>query len=51
MKGPVMKEYKYDPTDSGKQALSFGLACSVSLFFAKDMYWFALHCTVELNFL
>jgi hypothetical protein len=31
-----MKEYNYDPTDSGRQALSFGLFCSTSLFFDKD---------------
>ena len=27
-----MKEYKYDPTDSGRWALSFDLVCSVLLF-------------------
>jgi hypothetical protein len=45
----LMKEYKYDPTDSGK-ALSLGLVCSALLLFAKDrIYWFALHRIVELN--
>lgn len=29
-------EYNYDPAYSGRQALSFGLVCSVSLFFARD---------------
>ena len=36
MKGPRMNKYKYDLTDNG--ALSFGLICSTSLFFAKDMH-------------
>lgn len=35
-KGLLMKEYKYDSTDSGRGALSLGLVCSASLFFAKD---------------
>jgi hypothetical protein len=44
VKGGLMKEYKYDPTDSGRQALSFGLVCSASIFFTKDMHhWFTLH--------
>ena len=33
VKGHLMKEYKYDPTDSGRQALSIGLVCSTLLFF------------------
>ena len=37
-KRPVIKHYKYDPTDSGRWALSIGLVCSVSLFFAKDSH-------------
>jgi hypothetical protein len=32
-----MKEYKYDSTDSGIWALSFGLVCSISLLLMKDM--------------
>jgi hypothetical protein len=36
MKGHVMKEYKYDPTDSG--SLSIGLVCFASLFFTKDTH-------------
>jgi hypothetical protein len=46
----LMKEYKCDLTNSGRQALSIGLVCSASVFFAKDThthththtYWFAL---------
>ena len=38
VKGPMMKEYIYDPTGSGQQALSFGLVCSTSLFFNKDTH-------------
>lgn len=34
VKGRVMKEYKYDPTDSGSS--SIGLLCTILLFFAKD---------------
>ena len=50
VKGHLMKEYKYDPTDSGKQALSIGLVCSALLFLAKThMHWFTLHSIVELN--
>ena len=37
VKGHLMKEYKYDPIDSGGQALSFGLVCS------------ALHALVSLT--
>ena len=36
MKEHFMKEYKFDPTDSARCALSFVLVCSASLFFAKD---------------
>ena len=36
VKGHLVGEYKYDPTDSGRGALSLGLVCSASLFFAKD---------------
>ena len=53
VKGLVMKEFKYDPTDTGRQALSTGLVCSASLFFDNNtqthMYWFALHSVAELN--
>jgi hypothetical protein len=38
MKEPIIKEYKYDPTDSGKGALSIDLVCSTSLFFANNTY-------------
>jgi hypothetical protein len=38
VKGLLMKEYKYYPTESGRWALSFGLVCSASLSFAKAMY-------------
>jgi hypothetical protein len=38
MKGPMRKEYKYDPTDSGRGALSIDLGCSASLFFAKERH-------------
>lgn len=31
-----MKEYKYDPTDSGRWALCTGSICSASLFFATQ---------------
>jgi hypothetical protein len=33
-----MKEGVYDTTDSGGRALSIGLVCSASLFFAKDTH-------------
>lgn len=33
MKGCLLKVYQYDPTDSGRRALSFGLVCPASLFF------------------
>lgn len=36
VKGGLMREYKYDPTDSGRRARSCGLVCSVLLFFAND---------------
>jgi hypothetical protein len=38
VKGLLMKEYKYDPTDSGRGALSLCLVYSTSLFFAKDTH-------------
>jgi hypothetical protein len=38
VKGHLMKEYKYDPTDSGRQASSIGLVFSASLFFSNDMH-------------
>jgi hypothetical protein len=38
LKGLLMKEYKYDPTDSGRQTLNIGLVCSTLLFFSKDTY-------------
>ena len=34
----LMKENKYDPTDSGRWALSFGLVCSALPFFAKGTH-------------
>jgi hypothetical protein len=37
-----MEEYKHDPTDSGRRALSIGLVCSASLFFIKDMLYTGL---------
>lgn len=40
MKRPVMKEYKYDPVDSGREALSLSLVCSTSQFFPKDSIGF-----------
>ena len=42
MKGHLMREYKYDPTDSGRGALSLHLVCSASLFFTKDMHLLVL---------
>lgn len=46
IKGHLMKEHKYDLTDSGRQAL----VCSDSIFFVKThMYWVSLHSIVELN--
>ena len=33
-----MKEYKYDPTETGRQALSRGLVCSALLFFDNYMH-------------
>jgi hypothetical protein len=38
----VMKAYNYDPTDSGRPALSIGLLCSASLLFSND--WHVLVC-------
>ena len=44
-----MKEDRYDLTDCGRCALSIGLLCSASLFFANTrLFWFAL-CSVKLN--
>jgi hypothetical protein len=37
-KGPVMKEYEYDPTASGRWALSFALVSSTSLFFTNNTH-------------
>ena len=31
VKGRLMKEYKYDPTDSGRGGVSFGFLCLVIL--------------------
>ena len=39
-KGPGVKEYKYDPTDSGSSLFINHMTC---------MYWFTLHSIVELN--
>ena len=38
-----MKEYKYDPTDSGRWAVNFGFVCAISVLFAKNTHVFALH--------
>jgi hypothetical protein len=38
MKGSMMKEYKYDPTYSGRWALNFGLVCFTSLFFVNNTH-------------
>ena len=38
VKGHLVGEYKYDPTDSERRALSFGLVCSALLFFDKDTH-------------
>ena len=35
VEGLLMEEYKYDPTDSEGQALSFDLVCSALLFIDK----------------
>ena len=37
VKGHMMKEYKYDSTDSGRESWSIGLLCSTSVFFTNDM--------------
>jgi hypothetical protein len=31
MKRPAIKDYNYDPTDSGRRALNIGLFCSTML--------------------
>ena len=36
VKRHLMKKYKYDPTESGRDALSLGLVCSTSLFFTNN---------------
>lgn len=38
LKEHLMKDYKYDPTDSGRRALSLGLVCLASLFFSNNMH-------------
>jgi hypothetical protein len=38
MKGPVMKECRYDPTDNGRWALDVGLVCSASLLSANGTH-------------
>ena len=44
MRGCLIKEYRYDPTDSGRGALNIGLICSTSLFFVNNvLYCFAFH--------
>jgi hypothetical protein len=35
-----MKEYKYDPPDSGRVTLNIGLVCSTVLSFANDTHAF-----------
>ena len=40
VKEHVMKEYKYDPTDSGSSLFINHMTC---------MYWFTLHCVAELH--
>jgi hypothetical protein len=37
MKEGLMKEYKYDPADSGRGALSIHLLCSTLLFFVNNV--------------
>jgi hypothetical protein len=37
VKGPMTKEYKYDPADSGRGTPSLGLVCPASLFFDNDL--------------
>jgi hypothetical protein len=38
MKGLLMKEYKYDATNSERRTLSLSLVCSTSLFFVNDTH-------------
>lgn len=38
MKAALIKEYKYDPTDSWRKVLSLGLLCSTSLFFTNNTH-------------
>jgi hypothetical protein len=44
-----MKECKYDPTDSGRRALSFGLVCSASLLFFGNNTHVLVHLTQLLS--
>ena len=49
LKTQMMQKYKYDLTDSGRQAVSFGLVFSLSHSLLKmHMYWFILY-SVERN--
>jgi hypothetical protein len=43
----VWKEYKYDPTDSGKESMVC-LAPPCWSLLTTGMYWFALYCIAEL---
>ena len=38
LRGCMMKEYKYDPTDSVGRALNLGLVCVTSPFSTKDTH-------------
>jgi len=38
VKGPVVREYKHDPRDSGRGALSLGLVGSALLFFSNNTH-------------
>jgi hypothetical protein len=38
VKGLLMKEYKYDPSDRGRRALSLGLVCSALLLFTNSTH-------------
>jgi len=49
VKGPLMKECKYDPTGTGR-VLSIDLVCSALIFFTKDTHAlvrFTLRCCAQ----
>ena len=51
VKGPLMKECKYDPTGTGRGVLSIDLVCSALIFFTKDTHALALlTCVAEATF-